>query len=1013
MLGMGRKKKKLLPEPRPADCADCINPDCPALFTNPHGFEIRAHESDLYDLSINLIERLDFSSRPCERFQPRPEPAPAEKRARRKSARLESRLARLDREAEELGRGLVSINEQARRLDLSLARTEESVAGVKSEITAFDRKFEADTLSTALKRLDLFSSELEELRRRAADPDQLASISAELDELRDAALDRSRIDESAEKLRGLSRDAASQREELERLSSRLTAMTHDLAERESVDRLASELDELKAQAADRSALEGLRAETAELRSRALEPRLLDELVEKLDELGARSVDRDLLEDALARLDEVRARSIDRELLDEVHDRIEDLRSEGRARVEELSARLEALRGSSAERTQIEELSRELGAVRTEAAGRDDLSRLASELKALDGRAAGRESVRKLALELESLRERTADRERLASLGEAVDKLQKNYLDRERGEKLLALITQVTDRQDRLEQDRDRLDRDLAAKSAELLAAVNDLRERLAEPGVADQEPSATELELSNAIRELERKLEQVERGLSAKSLTSADKAEIAALAGPSSSEGLDKLFSRLSTLETEHQELKRQIRKAFENLTEHPLRDLNMLKEKIRFLEQSHRRQVQPASPPPPRPSRAAPAGERIQALAERFRKSVGFRSFIILVVLTALAGAVGVAAAWQWIGSGSEMEEPAFVESSLEFVGEGDNIVYDASVTPLLAPTLDVVSERLQLEDGKADISGYAPGALHAYLYLNNEEAGYCPVEKQGFYFARVPLRYGVNVIQVKSVDDQGNEANSMASMIERMSSRSASLKSVRALNRMRGPRELPMIALTFDAGSTDRRAREILDTLREKGVITTIFLTGQFIERYPEVVKIIVADGHEVGNHTYSHPHLTTFDQNRRHHTAAGINRRRLQQELLVTKQLFEDFTGERMSPWWRAPYGEHNEEIRGWAEEVGFKHVDWTRTPQNLDVLDWVNDPKSRFYLDAQGLYRRLVGLDTGESGQGNGSIVLMHLGTDRRHEFLDQVLGKAIDELRKKGYELVTVSRMFSL
>jgi len=66
--------------------------------------------------------------------------------------------------------------------------------------------------------------------------------------------------------------------------------------------------------------------------------------------------------------------------------------------------------------------------------------------------------------------------------------------------------------------------------------------------------------------------------------------------------------------------------------------------------------------------------------------------------------------------------------------------------------------------------------------------------------------------------------------------------------------------IVLSFDAGSTDRGAAEILDALRGRGIRTTVFLTGQFIRRYPELARQIASDGHEVGNHTFDHPHLTT---------------------------------------------------------------------------------------------------------------------------------------------------------
>jgi peptidoglycan/xylan/chitin deacetylase (PgdA/CDA1 family) len=339
-------------------------------------------------------------------------------------------------------------------------------------------------------------------------------------------------------------------------------------------------------------------------------------------------------------------------------------------------------------------------------------------------------------------------------------------------------------------------------------------------------------------------------------------------------------------------------------------------------------------------------------------------------------------------------------------------NIVYD-DLEPLLAPpTLDLGSQKLALEKSQADIGGYAPGAVSVTLFLNNRRVADRVVAERGFAFEQVPLDPGLNLIQVRATDGSGNEAYSMAQMIERLTPTAARVRETLGLNRMRGPRAGGFLALTIDAGSTNRRADRILAILREKGIKTTFFLTGQFIERFPETVRAIMADGHEVGNHTYDHPHLTTFERNRRQLTSPGVTRERLQEELLRTAKLFTDLTGRKMTPWWRAPYGEQNEEIRQWAEEIGVKHVDWSRTPTNFDMLDWVADPGDRHYLDAEGIYNRFLGLDRGRPGAANGGIILMHLGTDRKRDFLDEALPRAIDSLRERGYNFISVSEMFS-
>ena len=82
-----------------------------------------------------------------------------------------------------------------------------------------------------------------------------------------------------------------------------------------------------------------------------------------------------------------------------------------------------------------------------------------------------------------------------------------------------------------------------------------------------------------------------------------------------------------------------------------------------------------------------------------------------------------------------------------------------------------------------------------------------------------------------------------------------------------------------------------------------------------------------------------------------------------------------GKGMAPLWRAPFGEHNAEIRRWAAEQGYWHVGWTGGRSGLDGLDWITDPRARGYQPAERLLARLV------QHAENGGIVLLHLGSDR--------------------------------
>jgi peptidoglycan/xylan/chitin deacetylase (PgdA/CDA1 family) len=219
------------------------------------------------------------------------------------------------------------------------------------------------------------------------------------------------------------------------------------------------------------------------------------------------------------------------------------------------------------------------------------------------------------------------------------------------------------------------------------------------------------------------------------------------------------------------------------------------------------------------------------------------------------------------------------------------------------------------------------------------------------------------------------------------------------------RGPDDRPDILVSFDAGSSDRGATEILDALSARGIRTTIFLTGEFIRRYPGIVRRIAADGHEVGNHTDTHPHLTTYAADGRQVTRLGVDRAFVWRELARTARLYRDATGHSMAPLWRAPFGEHNPEIRRWAAEQGYWHVGWTGGRSGLDGLDWVTDPGSRAYQPADRLLARLV------HHAENGGIVLLHLGSDRDQPVASKI-AILFDGLKARGFRFTRASEFLA-
>jgi len=225
----------------------------------------------------------------------------------------------------------------------------------------------------------------------------------------------------------------------------------------------------------------------------------------------------------------------------------------------------------------------------------------------------------------------------------------------------------------------------------------------------------------------------------------------------------------------------------------------------------------------------------------------------------------------------------------------------------------------------------------------------------------------------------------------------------------------DINLFALTFDGGSSANAAADILDTLASRGVKSTVFLTGAFIKRYPQTVTRIAAEGHELGNHTMNHPHLTTYAETRTQTTRPGVSRALLAEELTAPERLlFHNTDGLRFAPLWRAPFGEYNQEICEWALSIGYIHIGWRQGGSwrvNLDSNDWVADESSPAYKTPQEIFDKIVNIARKPGGL-NGGIILMHLGTERkqRQQQAHTILGKLIDTLTEMGYKPVTVSTL---
>lgn len=135
-----------------------------------------------------------------------------------------------------------------------------------------------------------------------------------------------------------------------------------------------------------------------------------------------------------------------------------------------------------------------------------------------------------------------------------------------------------------------------------------------------------------------------------------------------------------------------------------------------------------------------------------------------------------------------------------------------------------------------------------------------------------------------------------------------------------MIAPRRPGELALTFDDGPNPAWTPQLLDMLARSNVRATFFLMGRYAQAEPELVRRIIADGHLVGNHSWSHPNLAL----------AGVGH--VRQELTRTSQTLEQITGNPVR-WFRPPFGGRRPVVLQIARSLGMTPVLW-----NAITRDW---------------------------------------------------------------------------
>jgi peptidoglycan-N-acetylmuramic acid deacetylase len=196
------------------------------------------------------------------------------------------------------------------------------------------------------------------------------------------------------------------------------------------------------------------------------------------------------------------------------------------------------------------------------------------------------------------------------------------------------------------------------------------------------------------------------------------------------------------------------------------------------------------------------------------------------------------------------------------------------------------------------------------------------------------------------------------------------------------RGRADQPWVALTLDAGADAAPVPAMLKTLREHNVKITFFLTGKWIKDNPELARQIVVDGHEIANHSFTHPDM-------RHLSDTAILK-----ELADTEALLAETTGASSRPLFRPPFGAYDERVLELVVGAGYLPIYWT-----LDSLDSVGEPKTPDFL-----FERITAKLAPEKLR--GAILLAHCGSQPTADALPRIL----DRFAEMGFEVKKVSEV---
>lgn len=192
-------------------------------------------------------------------------------------------------------------------------------------------------------------------------------------------------------------------------------------------------------------------------------------------------------------------------------------------------------------------------------------------------------------------------------------------------------------------------------------------------------------------------------------------------------------------------------------------------------------------------------------------------------------------------------------------------------------------------------------------------------------------------------------------------------------------GSKDKKVVYLTFDAGYDNGNLIKILDTLDEKNVIGTFFLTGDFLTRFSALTKEIALRNHIVGNHTWNHKNITK------------LSNEELIEEVRSVEEKYYELTGKEMDKFFRPPAGNFNHNSLIKIKNLGYSTIFWS-----VAYVDWKTNDQNGVENSINSVINNLH----------NGAIILLHTVSSDNSKALPLI----IDKIREEGY---TIEPLYNL